>query len=638
MARFNCFSSLLIPKKKKSDKSINPRNARRFNIMRDLHAKAKSVHPSLDKGTKEASFEQKNPSTRSVVESESKDGALIKNPEVVEVAYEGSEEHDDVQSIKRDFSVIDFQALAGEKGELESPDFNLECRVKMREYNSEKNERITPEMLIESGHVSDPGMEKTMAFWVSPLLKRSCSMIERKRNGKLSISLSKSLPYEDLHNLPGHGIGESHDILGSPLSVLTSCSADKVILKKVSSSQVLPSRSRKLWWKLFIWSHRNLQRSWTLKPEREVLPGGASNQKDGYWSNTLQSSPIVDIKKKKPMEESEIAAGLWPQNQWIAFCAESSSLDKVNAWVHSLEEGPFFPIENGEISSGANCEIASARVRKHSQKNHTHIAKHALEEIVQANNIIGSLNSLHSMAHISGMGLKVIPGISAFTSLRVVNLSNNFIVRVTPGSLPKSLHTLDLSRNKISTIEGFRELMKLRVLNLNYNRILRIGHGLSNCILIKELYLVGNKISEVEGLHRLLKLTVLDLSFNKITTAKAFGQLVANYNSLLALNLLGNPIHTHIGDDQLQKVVCSLLPHLAYLNKRPPKSHRSREVVTDNVTKAALRSTDWNSRKRSTRCAVLSSSSVTKGVTNGSEQKNRHRSKSRRQHSSSTQK
>lgn len=38
---------------------------------------------------------------------------------------------------------------------------------------------------------------------------------------------------------------------------MTPRSADKVMLKKHSSSQVLSSRSRKLWWKLFLWSHRS---------------------------------------------------------------------------------------------------------------------------------------------------------------------------------------------------------------------------------------------------------------------------------------------------------------------------------------------------------------------------------------------
>ena len=52
-----------------------------------------------------------------------------------------------------------------------------------------------------------------------------------------------------------------------------------------------------------------------------------------------------------------------------------------------------------------------------------------------------------------------------------------FAVQITPGSLPKGLHVLDLSKNKIASIEGLRELTRLRVLYLNYNRISRIGHG-----------------------------------------------------------------------------------------------------------------------------------------------------------------
>lgn len=113
--------------------------------------------------------------------------------------------------------------------------------------------------------------------------------------------------------------------------------------------------------------------------------------------------------------------------------------------------------------------------------------------------------------------------------------------------------------------------------------------GLSGCSLIKELCLAGNKISEIEGLHRLLKLTVLDLSFNKITTTKSLGQLVANYNSLLALNILGNPIQSNISDEQLRKTMCSLLPRLMYLNKQPLKQQGAREaVIMDGLAKAAL--------------------------------------------------
>ncbi|MCH85723.1 leucine-rich repeat-containing protein [Trifolium medium] len=119
---------------------------------------------------------------------------------------------------------------------------------------------------------------------------------------------------------------------------------------------------------------------------------------------------------------------------------------------------------------------------------------------------------------------------------------------------------------------------------------------MSSCTLIRELYLAGNKISDVEGLHRLFKLTVLDLSFNKISTTKVLGQLVANYNSLLVLNLLGNPIQRNIGDERLNKTVSGLLPKLVYLNKQPLKAQRAvREILIDRVAKVGL----GNSKKSS---------------------------------------
>lgn len=145
------------------------------------------------------------------------------------------------------------------------------------------------------------------------------------------------------------------------------------------------------------------------------------------------------------------------------------------------------------------------------------------------------------------------------------------------------------------------------------------GSGLSNCTAIRELYLAGNKISDVEGLHRLLKLAVLDLSFNKITTAKALGQLVANYHSLLALNLVGNPVQANVGDDALRRAVTGLLPSLAYLNKQPVKPQRStREVATDSIARAALGGS--GSRKKTSRRLTQSprSSSMTRGRGGGS--------------------
>ncbi|KAK8529641.1 hypothetical protein V6N12_060418 [Hibiscus sabdariffa] len=188
-----------------------------------------------------------------------------------------------------------------------------------------------------------------------------------------------------------------------------------------------------------------------------------------------------------------------------------------------------------------------------------------------AKRYISSLSASTTTAQLENHGLAVIPFLSAFVSLKVLNLSGNAISRITAGSLPRGLHMLNLSRNNISTIEGLRELTRLRVLNLSYNRIFRIGHGLASCSSLKELYLAGNKISEVEGLHRLLKLTVLDLRFNKISTAKCLGQLAANYSSLQAISLEGNPAQKNVGDEYLKKHLQGLLPNLVYFNRQAIK-------------------------------------------------------------------
>ncbi|XP_072990177.1 uncharacterized protein [Typha latifolia] len=597
MAKISCFSAILAGKKKRSKDSPKTVDLGKMNSDLILGVKAEEF-VSLAILTPVAT--QKESSVELV-----DDKNLVKVDSTVEAAYEGGDERDDILSMKRDFSDVDLQAKAEGKGELNchhSIESNYELNKDGAEITSERDEGITPEVMIQSGHVSDPGMVQKTALWGSPSLKRSCSNIETKRASKLLASPKKShsRSYDNLQNLSSNAAKEAISaIQDSPLSVKTSASADRIMLKKRSSSQVLPSRSRKLWWKLFLWSHRNLHNPSASKPQKVASANDGFEQKGGYTSDTLEASHQIDEKNKREMKE--------PQNQWVAFSAESSSLDRVNAWVNSLEDDYFCPNEDqddqnydGEVA-GTMLYSNSSEIGESSRKNHHQAGLRAADEVLQANRVIQSLNTLSSVAHISGMGLKVIPAISAFTSLRAINLSGNFIVHISTGSLPKSLHTLDLSRNKIATIEGLKELTRLRILNLSYNRISRIGHGLSSCTAIKELYLAGNKISNVEGLHRLLKLTILDMSFNKITTAKALGQLVANYNSLLALNLLGNPIQSNIGDDQLRKAVTGLLPHLTYLNKQPIKLHRAREVATDSVARAALGNDGRSFRRKSAR-------------------------------------
>jgi hypothetical protein len=135
----------------------------------------------------------------------------------------------------------------------------------------------------------------------------------------------------------------------------------------------------------------------------------------GYTSDT------VGAKKDKEVAAAEEEPAI--HNQWVAFSAEcSSSLDRVSAWVsssliHAAEEEEDGIIEVGE-SSGTKGHHVQAPARRRSP---------AKNDAVQASSVVQTLNAFSTVAHVSGMGLKVVPMISAFSSLRAVNLSGNLI-------------------------------------------------------------------------------------------------------------------------------------------------------------------------------------------------------------------
>lgn len=260
--------------------------------------------------------------------------------------------------------------------------------------------------------------------------------------------------------------------------------------------------------------------------------------------------------------------------------AKDFKLKRIEDWVNDLQ--PCDPVEEStEISP---CDEGNTSLGEPSPSKVEVKVSPGMEA---AKRYISSLNASATAAQLTNLGLVVIPFLSAFSSLKALNLSGNAIVRIAAGALPRGLHILNLSKNNITTIEGLRELTRLRVLDLSYNRILRIGHGLASCTSLKELYLAGNKISEVEGLHRLLKLNVLDLRFNKISTAKSLGQLAANYSCLQALSLEGNPAQKNVGDEQLKRYVESLLPHLTYYNRQSVKVGAMKDT-SDRTTRLGI--------------------------------------------------
>ncbi|KAK8952287.1 hypothetical protein KSP39_PZI003460 [Platanthera zijinensis] len=421
-------------------------------------------------------------------------------------------------------------------------------------------------------------MASFMCFSPSKVDSKKSKGFSRSSNGskkRSSKSKAPTKPITDVVNSSTHNSLKQHSLILSK----SVPSLEKLIDNSLGSAEsIVPAayeddetRSMK-----GDYSALNLHKS--RNSQRLVSVFSAQSQRDDCLSDTHELVQMLDKKKNKPLES---------EKQWAAFSLQCSHMDRVSAWVDSLDDSSFFPVDAEEQHDEMEDEQTAGLHRLDSGESSC-TDYSSTDEAAEANDFIQSLNSFSSVAHISSLGLKAIPSISAFVSLRSVNLSGNYIDHITPGFLPKSLHTLDLSRNKISNIDGLGDLEGLKILNLSHNRISRIGHGLSSCTLIKELYLAGNKISNVEGFDRLQKLTVLDLSFNRMTTVKALSQLAANFNSLLIFNLIGNPIQAHLGDDQLKKAVLSLLPRVAYLNKQPTDPRKIREITTNIVGRASI--------------------------------------------------
>ncbi|CAF1702628.1 unnamed protein product [Brassica oleracea] len=286
---------------------------------------------------------------------------------------------------------------------------------------------------------------------------------------------------------------------------------------------------------------------------------------DGYDYSSLAKDWIVP-----PTDELKLTTFLEGEtsNKAAEFPGKDSKFKRIEDWVNDLQHVDFSEeadeINDDELPREPEPTTAPAKVDVMKSSPGMEAAK----------KYISSMSASATTVQLVSYGLVEIPFLSAYAGLRVLNLSGNAIVRITPGALPRGLHALNLSKNSISVIEGLRELTRLRVLDLRYNKILRIGHGLASCSSLKELYLAGNKISEIEGLHRLLKLTVLDLRFNKFSTTKSLGLLAANYSSLQAISLEGNPAQKNVGDEQLRKYLLGLLPHLVYYNRQGAKDAR----------------------------------------------------------------
>jgi len=368
-----------------------------------------------------------------------------------EVTFENENEPENKSSISNDNSQSNLQTcntIYGKENESSSPQvFN--------EHPEEKNTNVEGINIVQNGHVSDPGMDGKEQC-SSQELQRTCSSLETREVLKAivyELPPSKSQTFEGLREL-AEKVKEDVGFPCSQSCALSHYSADKVMLRKHSYSQILPSRSRKIWWKLFLWSHRNLQRPSSAKTK--VVQLHSPSQLGGYSSDTIEPCQVQDLNKLESSSSSSAGCshksnhedndaqvcdglkigvtGLWPQNQWAAFSGEMSPLKRVDDWVN----------EHLEVQSTTSSEehdtkdiiVPPPEVSGPKAKGTTRLSPHSKvnlsKQLQHANSVMQTLNSSSTVAHISGMGLRIVPMISEFATLRSVNLSNNSIGTLHP--------------------------------------------------------------------------------------------------------------------------------------------------------------------------------------------------------------
>eukprot|EP00195_Chlamydomonas_chlamydogama_P004001 CAMPEP_0202918426 /NCGR_PEP_ID=MMETSP1392-20130828/73410_1 /ASSEMBLY_ACC=CAM_ASM_000868 /TAXON_ID=225041 /ORGANISM="Chlamydomonas chlamydogama, Strain SAG 11-48b" /LENGTH=627 /DNA_ID=CAMNT_0049611479 /DNA_START=133 /DNA_END=2013 /DNA_ORIENTATION=+ len=192
-------------------------------------------------------------------------------------------------------------------------------------------------------------------------------------------------------------------------------------------------------------------------------------------------------------------------------------------------------------------------------------------------------------------------GLNCLAKLRELKLYDNRITQIGTHLTPLSaLHTLDLSGNRLQSVQGLANLRSLKVLRLAYNQLsnleglgratglevldlsgnqLKDLTGLSSCIALKELTVKGNQLPNLKGIQRCQGLEELHASDNMLTTLQGLKQcggtldiLNVSSNQLSSLDSLADGCtalsELYVADNKVSKLplLAAKTPNLELLD------------------------------------------------------------------------
>jgi len=188
---------------------------------------------------------------------------------------------------------------------------------------------------------------------------------------------------------------------------------------------------------------------------------------------------------------------------------------------------------------------------------------HNLRYVDLANNNISNFKPLAALNSLLWLNIQNNLADSAdlgeFHYLQVLDFSSNKLTSAEGINLP-SLEQLDLTSNDIPSCSPLdpEKLQFLSILQMANNKLTTTS-GLSNFVVLKELYLGHNEIADLEGICTLDSLEILHLRGNRITT---FGDNIQDnkLSKLRYINLRANSISSL---DEVKKL--AILPSLSAL-------------------------------------------------------------------------
>ena len=153
---------------------------------------------------------------------------------------------------------------------------------------------------------------------------------------------------------------------------------------------------------------------------------------------------------------------------------------------------------------------------------------------------------------ISSQNLLLFPKISS--EIESLCADNNSITSIS--NLPKTIINLSLINNKLTFITDLNaQIPSLQCLNLSYNRLVSI-EGLFNCINLKELRLNDNYIGDdsISVLSSLVNLEFLDISNNHLRSSSEILKILSKLNNLEELWNCGNEFSEWIVNYSMMKL------------------------------------------------------------------------------------